>query len=195
MRNLKSIYYAFYASAITALLLVMFTAFPYWLPMTLFIIGFIVHWQHNIKMNAANKQYENSLYDRYAPELKRDFVSDGAHVLEIIDKYKIKYPEHITLFTDKLSALKTYYIGVRGDPLPSSLIYALLRDFEQLGKFSKLQDQESKVNARAILNRFEDMGHWTDVARSELSQEELDKARDELRREMAVSQQGHSNTN
>jgi hypothetical protein len=60
--------------------------------------------------------------------------------------------------------------------IPTSLSHALLYDFEFIGKYSSINHPQSIATAMAMLERTNDLEHWINVTRTEVTQEELDRA-------------------
>lgn len=176
MDTLQTIYKSGYWISVALGICALFSIVPVWLPITVIIISFVLHGQFNIKSRDESKQYQNALYERYAPELKRDFVVDSADILRRIDSFSESYPNCTAAFRNRLNALQEFYRNRKNEPLPSSLTHALLCDFEFIGKYSNIEHPESIATARAMLNRTDNIEQWLNVTRTEITQDEMDAA-------------------
>ena len=180
--NLQDIFKISYWVALALLVVSLFGFLPKWLPLSVFATAFIIHWQYRIKLLSIKRANESTLLARYAPELSGDFVTDGASVLKRIAVFRAEYPQFSSALTERLRNLQEHYKTISPDAMPICLTYAMLQDFELVGKYFKAGNSENTARAIVLLNRTTNIEHWmavtgTDLTLFELSKVEADKVR------------------
>jgi hypothetical protein len=171
----RSGYFIAFALGVGAL----FDFLPTWVPITVGVAAFILHWQCNIKRDALEKEAQNQLYARYAPDLEtRDFVKVTASILERIDKLKAKNPAMSGVFSLRLQELNEHL----GKTTPTPIMHALLRDFEFAAEYFSIAHPDAIEKAKVLVDRTTDLKRWLDLTGTAPTQEEMDEASDKMLR-------------
>ncbi|QWD71581.1 hypothetical protein [Polynucleobacter sp. UB-Raua-W9] len=181
MTDTAKIYKSGYWIAGILAVLSFFGAVPTWVPVVIGVGAFVLNWQSNIQNRKAREAIDDDLYARYAPDLKRDFVQDGANILDRIDALKAKDPEMMKVMASVMAAFQVQWQAKYKEPLPQYMHHALLRDFEYINKFDQMDTQIARATSYALMKRLEDFDLWLKVTGTKITDEEVEASERELR--------------
>ncbi|MEO8385410.1 MAG: hypothetical protein ABI583_09220 [Betaproteobacteria bacterium] len=93
-----------------------------------------------------------------------------------MDAFKEQHPTWTLLLHVRSSALKEYWEKATGETLPIVLMHNMLRDFEAMAELAASKEPCAIGHAIVIGNRTDEIEHWLNTTRTEISQEEMDMA-------------------
>jgi len=181
MTNLQTIYKSGYWIAAVLMVLSLFHAVPSWVAVVIGVGAFVLNWQSNIQSRKPREVIDVEMYARYAPDLKKDFVQDGANILDRIRELGEKDPELTKTMANIWPAYELQWKERYKEEMPQYMHHAFLRDFEYINKFDQMDTQIARATSYALIKRLEDFDLWLKVTGTKITDEEIEAAERELR--------------
>lgn len=181
MTDTTKIYQSGYWIAGILAVLSFFDVVPSWVPVVIGVGAFVLNWQSNMQNRKAREAIDDDLYARYAPDLKRDFVQDGANILDRIRELGKKDPELTKAMASIWPSYELKWRERYKEEMPQYMHHAFLRDFEYINKFDQMDTPLATATSYALMKRLEDFDLWLKVTGTEIADDEIEAAERELR--------------